>query len=939
MIFDSPREGQRFLAPEVVQTSAMDCGPAALKALLEGFDIPVSYGRLREACQTDVDGTSIDTLEDIAVQLGLEAEQVMIPADHLTLPEAQSLPAIVVVRLPNGLTHFLVVWGQVGGFLQVMDPATGRRWPTWKSFQNELYIHSFPVPADAWREWAGQAGMLEPLRRRLNDLGLEEAARENLIAAATADPGWRGIATLDAATRMVTALTRSDGLTRGSEACAALERFFQQNIQAEPPSDLTRDDGSPPTSALRIPPAYWSVIPAQDAPDTLILRGAVLVRILGRRAVAPPGPTDKADSTAAPPLSPDLAAALNESAYRPEREIWKALKEDGMLTPMIVGLSVLLATISVLVEALLLQGILQVGQNLGMVWQRLWAVIFLLAFILAPLLLEFPISTAVARLGRRLETRLRIALLEKIPRLGDRYFHSRLTSDMTQRAHDLRQLRSLPGLAVALLRTAIQLLLTMLGVIWLDPISAPLAILGTVFFIGLSFLTRPFVEERDLRLRTHIGALSRFYLDAMLGLVPVKAHGAERAMRRQYENQLIEWVRTGREFYTMITIVQSVGALLYSIFALAIVLNYIAQGGEINEILLLFYWTLNLPTLGQALASQVQQYPMLRNQVLRLLEPLGAPDEEEIWHTGQDEALAETPRAAGETAPQGVKIDFENVWLQAGGHVILRDIDLHIQPGEHLAVVGPSGAGKSSLVGLLLGWHRPAQGEIFTDDEKLDGRRIQMLRSATAWVDPAVQLWNRSLYENIRYGMEHRSTLPIAQAVEKANLYEVLERLPEGLKTPLGEGGGLVSGGEGQRVRLGRAILRSGVRLVILDEPFRGLDRAQRRRLLQDARAHWAEATLICITHDVSETLGFERVLVIEDGRIVEQGAPAKLSATEGARYQELLQAEEDVRIRLWEGANWRRFSVQNGWVQPTNGAAAPDDPDAQVTPGEELNA
>jgi ATP-binding cassette subfamily B protein len=86
----------------------MDCGPAALKCLLEDFGIPVSYGRLREACQTDVDGTSIDTLEDVAVQLGLEAEQIMVPVDHLLLPEAQSLPALVVVRLPNGNTHFVV---------------------------------------------------------------------------------------------------------------------------------------------------------------------------------------------------------------------------------------------------------------------------------------------------------------------------------------------------------------------------------------------------------------------------------------------------------------------------------------------------------------------------------------------------------------------------------------------------------------------------------------------------------------------------------------------------------------------------------------------------------------------------------------------------------------------------------------------------------------
>ena len=90
---DSRGSTQRFFAPEVIQTSAMDCGPAALKCLLEGFGIPVSYGRLREACQTDVDGTSLDTVEDIALQLGLQVEQVMMPVDHLFFPGMPALPA------------------------------------------------------------------------------------------------------------------------------------------------------------------------------------------------------------------------------------------------------------------------------------------------------------------------------------------------------------------------------------------------------------------------------------------------------------------------------------------------------------------------------------------------------------------------------------------------------------------------------------------------------------------------------------------------------------------------------------------------------------------------------------------------------------------------------------------------------------------------------
>jgi len=141
-----------LFAPEVVQTSSLDCGPAALKCLLEGFGIRISYGRLREACQTGLDGTSIDTLEEIANQLGLEAEQIMLPVDHLALAAANALPAIVVVTLPNGVTHFVVVWRRYGNLLQIMDPAVGRRWVPVKHFAQEVYRHSMAVEAAGWRE-------------------------------------------------------------------------------------------------------------------------------------------------------------------------------------------------------------------------------------------------------------------------------------------------------------------------------------------------------------------------------------------------------------------------------------------------------------------------------------------------------------------------------------------------------------------------------------------------------------------------------------------------------------------------------------------------------------------------------------------------------------------------------------------------------------------
>ena len=184
-----PRPRRHLFAPEVVQTSAMDCGPAALTCLLAGYGLSVSYGRLREACQTDVDGTSIDMLETVAVQLGLNAEQILVPVDHLFLPETMALPAIVVVRLPSGVTHFVVAWRRHGRVVQVMDPGTGRRWPTCRRFLDELYVHTQAVPATAWRAWAETDEFLGGLRRRWAALAIDGAEGERLLAEALARPG------------------------------------------------------------------------------------------------------------------------------------------------------------------------------------------------------------------------------------------------------------------------------------------------------------------------------------------------------------------------------------------------------------------------------------------------------------------------------------------------------------------------------------------------------------------------------------------------------------------------------------------------------------------------------------------------------------------------------------------------------------------------------
>jgi ATP-binding cassette subfamily B protein len=126
---------------------------------------------------------------------------------HCSLPTGSSASA----NLPNGFNHFVVVWRTHGPFVQIMDPATGRRWSTHQRFLAEVYRYTVPFSAPTWRAWAETAGFVDPLRQRLGDLELSAAVANRLLETAATEESWRGFATLDAATRMVKSVVQAGG--------------------------------------------------------------------------------------------------------------------------------------------------------------------------------------------------------------------------------------------------------------------------------------------------------------------------------------------------------------------------------------------------------------------------------------------------------------------------------------------------------------------------------------------------------------------------------------------------------------------------------------------------------------------------------------------------------------------------------------------------------
>jgi len=944
----------------------MDCGPAALKCLLEGFGIPVSYGRLREACQTSVDGTSIDALEELARSLGLDAEQILLPAEHVALSEAGALPAIAIVILPGGRTHFVVLWRRVGAYLQIMDPARGRRWVRIRALRRELYRHQMVVSAAELMAFARARGFAAALSTRLRRVLPAKARPEMeraLDAALAALPErWQPLAGIDGAVRTIEALEDA-GIAVSRRQAEAVLRLATRPSAPTPEGNAIfalragmerapdRDDAEA-EGVTAVPAALAS------SADDVLVRGTVVVRILGRRM-------DSEGSAARTPLSRELEVALGESSDSLARRLLALLRSPPVTTgapaathtPPSRGwlvaplLLVLLAAVATLAEILaarpLFSGLPSTPTSASA--SKTTTLQILIATVFVAGLLEWGFVAASRRLGRALDVGLRAAFLHKLPRLARQYFASRPVSDMAERAHVAHRLAEFPFLLARSGRLFVEIALAAVVILWLFPGGAPIAAGVWLSALVVMVLALPILGERDLRLRTHAGALARHSLDALLGLLVIRTHGAAVPVTRAHDLRLTEWRRAGRDLNRATLVAEAAVVIPGTLGAAALLLGFVHAGRALpaGSRLALLFLALGLPTQVAALILAWRRIPDARNVALRLIEPLGAA-EDEPPHLEPAREASTTRTVAGDppstpsasTPVAAMSIRLTDVSVEAAGHVILSDANLDIAPGTHVAIVGASGAGKSTLLGLLLGFHRPSAGTVQVDATDLTGEHAQAVRRQTAWVEPTVRLWNRTLTSNLLYGrggeMERAAdadadAAEILRAISAAELAEVVARLPHGVDTVLGEGGGLLSGGEGQRVRFAREYLRvPQARLVVLDEPFRGLDRETRARLMQRARGHWRQATLLAVTHDLDHTRDFDRVLVVEGGRIVEDGEPRQLALRPDSRYRQLLHADVQVRARRWADPVWRRLWLTDGRtrfeevVLPTAGEGSP---------------
>jgi ATP-binding cassette subfamily B protein len=211
----------------------------------------------------------------------------------------------------------------------------------------------------------------------------------------------------------------------------------------------------------------------------------------------------------------------------------------------------------------------------------------------------------------------------------------------------------------------------------------------------------------------------------------------------------------------------------------------------------------------------------------------------------------------------------------------LKGFSLTVRPGETVALVGPSGAGKSTVFRLLLRFYDPQSGVVSVDGVDVREAEPAEVRGRFAWVSQEAPLFSGSSTENIRFGREAATDGEIRAAAAEAQALSFIEALPEGFDTPLGERGKSLSGGQRQRLAIARALVRDAP-ILLLDEATSALD-AENERLVQAALDQAMEArTTLVIAHRLATVLRADRIVVMEDGRVAEEGTHAALMAAGG---------------------------------------------------------
>lgn len=512
-------------------------------------------------------------------------------------------------------------------------------------------------------------------------------------------------------------------------------------------------------------------------------------------------------------------------------------------------------------------------------------------------LLNYAQTYLLSAVGERVVAGLRQELFGRLLIMPPGFFAERRTGELTSRlttdigllqgvlSHQIaefsRQILALVGGIVLLTLMQPRLTLTALGVV-------PLVV-GSALFFGRR------LRRMTTAVQDKVADATAAAEEAFSQIRTVQSFVQEPAERQRYGERIGESVRAALVraqirgvFFGVLTFSTFVGIVIVLWQGGLLVLAGQLTPGELVQFLL---YTITIAAAIGALASFFSSYQ----------EAVGAA--QRVFEILETDPVITDPRSPVELpSPAGGSVSFEGVSFRYNRDPALawtlEDIDLTCAPGEIVALVGPSGAGKTTLVSLLPRFWDPDRGRVLIDGIDIRSLRLADLRNSMAIVPQDPALFSGTIRENIAYGRPGASLAEVESAARGAHAQEFIERLPDGYETVVGERGIKLSGGQRQRVAIARAILKDPA-ILILDEATSNLD-TESERLIEDAltRLLVGRTTLI-IAHRLSTVRRADRLVVMDRGRIVEEGTHGELLERRGlyARlYQRQFRDEDDVQ-------------------------------------------
>ncbi|MFB6418514.1 MULTISPECIES: ABC transporter ATP-binding protein/permease [Bradyrhizobium] len=485
----------------------------------------------------------------------------------------------------------------------------------------------------------------------------------------------------------------------------------------------------------------------------------------------------------------------------------------------------------------------------------------------------------VMTIGERIVADLRGDVFAHLLSLSPAFFDSARSGELISRlTADTTQLKSAVGASVSI---ALRNLMMFLGAAAMMVITSPK--LSGFVLLAIPLIVLPLVAfgrwvRRLSRNAQDTLADASAYAGELVGAIrTVQAYTSEQFAEKRFGGeveQAYEAARTSTQARAVLTAI-----IIFIVFASVVAILWIGSHdvlsgaispGRLGQFVL--YAVFAAAGLGQ-LSEVWGEVSAASGAAERLFE---------ILHVKPDIEAPASPRAL--PVPARGEVSFDQVSF---AYPVRRDVNVldavsfTVRPGEKVAIVGPSGAGKSTIFHLLLRFYDPRSGAISLDGVPVKSADPRDFRARIALVPQESNVFAASARENIRFGRPDATDAEVERAAELAHAAEFIRRLPEGFDTPLGERGVTLSGGQRQRIAIARAILRDAP-LLLLDEATSALD-AESETLVQTALEElMRHRTTLVIAHRLATVLSCDRILVMDQGRIVEQGTHAELVAANG---------------------------------------------------------